>query len=238
MSKCGVAYDDQNRVRLDNSPQTTQQMLEDSLRRLGTDMVDLYMVHWPDPQVDIRHTVETIARAQERGFVRFVGLSNPTVDDLIKAREICPIDVVQLEASFLNPKALDHLEMSEDLSSIGVMSWGTLAKGILTGRVDRHRTFDPSDARHSEPWWVNANHEPLFTIMDRLQPLLQKEGYSGLELALGYLKYRGCVDTLLCGIRTLEQLESAVQALMHLPPDDLIEAAVQVRNDVFERDLT
>lgn len=233
VSKCGVAYDDQRRVRIDNSPHTTQQMLEDSLRRLDTDMIDLYLVHWPDESVDIRHTVETMARAQERGMIRYIGLSNTFAQDLEKAREICPIDVVQLQANFLYPDALDLLEKTEDLTQLGVMSWGTLAKGILTGRVDRQRTFDPVDARHSEPWWVNANHEPHFATMDELSPMLADLGHTGLELALGYLADRGTVDTLLCGVRNLGQLRSAIGALNNLPSHETLAEAIEVRDRVF-----
>ena len=113
------------------------------------------------------------------------------------------------------------------------MSWGTLAKGILTGRVNRARTFDPSDARHSEPWWINADHEPLYETMDALQPMLKESGHSGLELALGYLRHRGTVDTCLCGVRSRSQLESAIAALDHLPSQDFIEQATQLRDRVF-----
>lgn len=237
VSKCGVAYDERQRVRLDNSSETTQRMLEGSLRRLETDVIDLYMVHWPDEDVDIRHTVETMARAQERGLIRYVGLSNTNADELEKARQICPIDVVQFEASFLNPAALDKLEESEDLSKIGTMSWGTLAKGILTGRVDRNRTFDPSDARHSAPWWVNADHEPLYAVMARLEPLLASSGHTGLDLAIGYLDYRQDVDTLLCGIRSMSQLESAVEALDRRPSNALILEAIELRDSILASKL-
>ena len=234
VSKCGVAYDDRKRVRIDNSPQTTQHMLEGSLRRLQTEMIDLYMVHWPDESVDIRHTIETMAKAKERGLIRYVGLSNTNPDDLSKARQVCAIDVVQLQASFLSPEALDSLAETEDLSEIGVMSWGTLAKGILTGRVDRHRTYDPSDARHSEPWWVNANHEPQFAVMDALVPFLADHDHTGLELALGYLHHREYVDTLLCGVRNLAQLNTAVQALQRLPSHDVMVEAMAIRDRILE----
>ena len=233
VSKCGVAYDDRRRVRIDNSPKTTQQMLEASLRRLETEMIDLYMVHWPDKDVDIRHTIETMAKAKDRGLIRYVGLSNTNAEELSKAREVCPIDVVQLQANFLSPDALDTLEETEDLSQIGVMSWGTLAKGILTGRVDRNRTFDPLDARHSEPWWVNADHEPHFAVMDALMPLLADYGYTGLELALGYLYDREHVDTLLCGVRNLSQLQTAVAAIDHMPSRDIIAEALAIRDQIL-----
>ena len=234
VSKCGVAYDQNKRVGLDNSPKTTQRMLEESLRRLGTEMIDLYMVHWPDPNVDIRKTVEVLQRARERGQIRYIGLSNTFHEDLEKAREITQVDAIQLEASFLNPKALDTIESTEDLSQIGVMSWGTLAKGILTGRVSRERTFESVDCRHSAPWWVNADHEPNFKVMAALQPLLKDYGTDGLALALAYLVHRDKVDTLLCGVKNLDQLETAVSAIDDLPTKAFIDQAIEIRDGVLE----
>ncbi len=233
VSKCGVAYDDAHNVRIDNSSVTTQRMLEDSLTRLQTEMLDLYLVHWPDPEVDIRKTMETLVRAQERGLIRHIGLSNTHADDLDKAREIGVVDVVQFEASFLNPKALDTLMLTDDLTKMGVMSWGTLAKGILTGRVTRDRKFDALDVRNAAPWWVNADHEPSFEIMDQLMPVLKDSGHTGLELAMGYLLERNVVDTLLCGVRTHEQLRSAIESLNHLPDADLIRRAIEIRDAVW-----
>jgi myo-inositol catabolism protein IolS len=235
VSKCGVAYDANHNVRIDNSPVTTQRMLEESLTRLHTEMIDLYLVHWPDADVDIRKTMETLARAKERGLIRYIGLSNTNADDLAKAREIAPVEVVQFEASFLNPQVLDTLLETEDLKTVGVMSWGTLAKGILTGRVTRDRKFDALDVRNAAPWWLNADHEPSFEIMDLLMPILEESGHTGLELAMGYLMHRGVVDTLLCGVRTHQQLNSAIESLAHLPDEDLLHRALSIRDGVWEK---
>ena len=167
-------------------------------------------------------------------FIIFFVVSNTNAEDLSKAREVCSIDVVQLQVNFLSPDALDSLEETENLSQIGVMSWGTLAKGILTGRVDRNRTFDPVDARHSEPWWVNADHEPHFAVMDALVPLLADYEHTGLELALGYLYDREHVDTLLCGVRNLSQLRTAVEAIHHMPSHEIIAEALAIRDRIFK----
>ena len=67
VSKCGVAFDENRNVRIDNSATTTRAMLEDSLRRLKLDMIDAYLVHWPDPNTDIRETMEVLVRAKESG---------------------------------------------------------------------------------------------------------------------------------------------------------------------------
>ena len=123
------------------------------------------------------------------------------------------------------PGRLDELESTEDLEQMGVMSWGTLRKSLLTGRVTRDRTFDPLDVRHSAPWWVNADHEPAFKIMDRLNPMLEERGHSGLELAMGYLMTRKVVDTLMwCSNK-----ESAIEcncAIGNLPSEDVITECV------------
>ena len=125
--------------------------------------------------------------------------------------------------------------LTHDLSQMGVMSWGTLAKGILTGRVTRDRTFSTLDVRNAAPWWVNADHEPSFEIMDRLKPLLSEHGHTGLELAMGYLLHQAVVDTLLCGVRTRAQLDSAIESLDRMPEPDVIRQALKIRDEVWDR---
>ena len=82
VSKCGIAWDDARRVRIDNSPETTRSMIEQSLRDLQTERIDLYLVHWPDGNVDIRRPIEVMARAQEEGKLGAIGLSNTNPEDL------------------------------------------------------------------------------------------------------------------------------------------------------------
>ena len=230
VSKCGIDYDDQKRAKIDNDPKTTTRMLSDSLRRLQTEFIDLYMVHWPDPETDIRYTMEALVRAQDEGKIKYIGLSNPAVPDLELAREIGVVDAVQLEASFLQHGGLASLRAQVDIDQYGVMSWGTLAKGILAGTVNRSRSFEASDVRAHAPWWINTDHEPSYLLMEQIEPILKDHDCSGLGLALGYLLNEGCVHSMLCGMKNRSQLTKIIDALSALPSPELINHLIELRS--------
>lgn len=235
VSKCGVTWDRHQRVGIDNSPQKTEEMLHQSLRDLQTDYIDLYFVHWPDPNVDIRRTMEVLAKARNEQKIRAIGLSNTSPQEIARAMEIDRVDVLQGSFHLFEGYARDVLFPLVDEHGMGFMSYGTLDKGILTGRVTAEREksggFDPSDIRSHAPWWKEADRTLKYKAMDALRPLLEKHGQSGLEMALGYVLGFTQVSTALCGVRDRKQLESAVAALSHLPDAEFLQEAEEIALD-------
>jgi aryl-alcohol dehydrogenase-like predicted oxidoreductase len=231
VSKCGVDWDDQRNGGVDNSPDTTRRMLADSLRRLGTDHIDLYFIHFPDQNTDIRRTMEVLVEAKARGDIGAIGLSNTYPEDIARAQEIGPVDVLQSELNMFARYPVDALFEPVRGGGMGFMSYGTLAKGILTGRVTPDRTYDESDVRSHAPWWVGADHAPKFAAMARITPLLEAAGHTGLELALAHVLAFPETSTALCGVRTEAQLASAVAAVDHLPDSALLAEARQIVAD-------
>ena len=230
-SKSGVSWHPDKRVNRTNDPQTARKMFEQSLRDLNTDYIDLYMVHWPDSQVDIRRPLELFHQLKNEGKIRYLGLCNTFVEDLVKALEIDNIDVVQSEHHFFkqqDQKLLDYLEQKD----ISFISWGTLDKGIITGTVTEKRSFDESDARSHSPWWKTPFKDQKIHVMQNyVLPFLKEKGHSGLELALGYnLSCKG-VSHMLCGGKTVLQWEGIFKALEHRPSAEILEASVKMRDD-------
>lgn len=213
LSKSGVTWDRHRRVDIDNSVSTTQRMLEQSLRDLNTDWIDLYLVHWPDPRHDIRSTIEYLAKAREQGKINHIGLSNTNSGDLQRALEIAPILAVQGESNlFVRRQQTSFLSDLEQLQ-IGFFAWGTFDKGILTGRVTPARTFQKPDARAHAPWWKNADRTRKFAAMQDLAALASTHGFTLTEMALSAVLSQAQLTSALVGIRDLAQLESAVEAL-------------------------
>ncbi len=225
VSKSGVTWHENKRVDMTNKPEITQKMLEQSLRDLNTDYIDLYMIHWPDANVDIRRPLEVLARAKDQGKIKHIGLCNTTIEDLEKSKEVEKVEVVQSEFNFFQNNLAENLFPYLKEHNISFMSWGTLDKGILTGRVDEKRKFDSSDCRSWAPWWKNADNKSKFNAMKKIWPLLDKHGHTGLELALAHNLQFNEVTTALCGARNSEQLRSLFQALENLPSKDLLEEA-------------
>lgn len=225
VSKGGVTWDDRKRIQVNNNPKVIQKMLENSLKNLRTDYLDIYMIHWPDKNIDIRKPMEYLSREKEDGKIRAIGLCNTFEDDFNKACEIDCIEALQAECSLFNPVPFQSLQPILIEHNVGFMGWGTLDKGILTGRVTPERTFDPVDARSWAPWWKQEDRSPKYNALKKINPLLEEHNHSGLELALGYVLQFSELSTALCGMRSIEQLTSAVKALTNLPDKAILDEA-------------
>ena len=225
VSKCGIDWDGEKNVRLDNSPETTRRMLDQSLRDLNTDYLDLYLVHWPDKDNDIRKTVEVLVEARQAGKIRAFGLSNTNKVDLAAATEVAPPQVLQSQFNLFENEPVEALFGAIAEHSMGFMSWGTLDKGILTGRVREDRKYDASDVRSRAPWWTSVDRTPRYRAMEKINPLLEEAGHTGLELALSHVLDHSQTSTALCGVRSTEQLETACAAVGNLLSSELLERA-------------
>ncbi len=230
ISKSGVSWHANKRVNLTNDPKTALRMFEQSLKDLNSDYIDLYMIHWPDENVDIRRPLEVLHKLKVEGKIRHIGLCNTTLDDLKKSSEIDKIEVVQSEYHFFNDqdeKLMNYLE-KEDIS---FLSWGTLDKGIITGTVTGKREFEKSDCRSRAPWWKTSyKDKKVQVIQEHILPFLETKGHSGLELALGHNRTFRNISHLLCGGKTIKQWEEIFQALEHPPSLEIIEECIKLKD--------
>lgn len=234
VSKSGVTWHENKRVDMNNDPKIAQKMLEQSLRDLESDYIDLYMVHWPDSKFDIRRTLEVFAKAKDQGKIKHIGLCNTNIAELEKAAEIEKVEVVQSEFNFFQTRLKEELFPYLTEKNISFMSWGTLDKGILTGRVNEKRTFDKSDCRSWAPWWKNADNAPKFKVMKNLWPLLDAENHSGLELALGFNLSQPELDVALCGAKNNEQLTTLFKALENLPRKEFLNQCADLAKSIHK----
>jgi aryl-alcohol dehydrogenase-like predicted oxidoreductase len=224
VSKSGVTWHENKRVDMTNDPAVASIMIEQSLRDLNTDYIDLYMIHWPDSKVDIRRTMEVLSKAKHQGKIKHIGLCNTYVEDLDRAFEVDRIEVVQSEFNFFNncfvrEQLFPYIKEKE----MSFMSWGTLDKGILTGRVDEKRkTYDKSDCRSWAPWWKEADNKAKFEAMKKMWPELDENQHNGLELALAHNLSFPELSVAICGAKNSEQLGTLFKALDNLPKKELL----------------
>jgi myo-inositol catabolism protein IolS len=154
INKGGVTWVDKFWVRMTNERKVIEEMFYQSLKTMQTDYIDLYMIHWPDPKVDIRVPMEFLERCREKGLIAHLGLCNTNLADLQKAKEIAPIEVVQSEFHLLEKRAQTEMFPYLKENKISFMPWGTLDKGIIAGTVrDEQRHYDDCDVRQSADWW-------------------------------------------------------------------------------------
>lgn len=221
VSKSGVDWHDNGRVNMSNKPEIAQRMLEQSLKRLQTDYIDIYMVHWPDPRVDIRQALVPLIKAQEAGKIRHLGLSNFAPEEIRLAQEVANIAVVQNEFNLFKQEAIIELFPFVREHDLGFMSYGTLAKGVLTGRVVPGRYFDPTDARASAIWWRKSYLQEKIPLIPEVLKKYAALNWSGLELALKFNLQFTALSAAICGARNLSQLQSLVAAAQR-PVDETI----------------
>lgn len=219
-SKSGITWHENQRVDLNNSPEVTIKMLEQSLRDLQTEYIDFYYIHWPDPRVDIRRPVEVLMKAKEQGKLKYIGLSNTNPLEYQSASEVGVIDIIQGQYNYLHPD-LDPMKEIIQRDNLGAMSWGSYHKGVLTGVVGKKREYDSSDGRSGSPWWKKSE---INQEIDDFEPLMKKLIEKNIDLrsfALASIFYQDYITSALVGMRTPEYLKQTLDAVESLPSREL-----------------
>ena len=187
--------------------------VEDSLRRLRTDRIDVYQIHWPDPLVPIEETAEVLRRLFEQGKIRAIGVSNFSPDQMTAFRSAAPLHVVQppynlferqIEADVL-PYAKQH--------HLTVLAYGSLCRGLLTGRMRGDTKFTGDDLRASDPKFLPPRYSQYLKAVGALDDLARgRYGKSVLALAVRWVLDQG-PTVALWGARHPEQLAPIRDAL-------------------------
>ena len=221
VTKGGVDWHPNKRVNMSNAPAVIEKMIVESLRRIKRP-ISMYMIHWPDPKVDIRESLAVVKRFQEQGDILDIGLCNTHELDLKRAQEVCQIKGLQSEVNLFNHSTLDFTE-EEFLT----MSWGSLDKGILSARVNQQRKYDASDARSWAPWWNKKEVIKKIERVEGLQELLRKYDLDLTHFALQFIISYKKVKFPLIGAKNIPDLENIVKHLATPLPHQLISSLHQ-----------
>ena len=213
----------------DARPAAVWNFLAYTLRRLGTDYVDVYRPARVDASVPIEETVGAIAEAVERGYVRAVGLSEAGVETIRRAHAVHPVADVQIEYSLVSRGIEDEILPACRELGIAITAYGVLSRGLLSGHWSRERTTVSSDFRTHAPRFAAENLDRNLVLVEALRDAAEARGATVAQAAIAWVLSRGGDVVPLVGARTREQLAEALGALdLALTPDDLaaIEAAV------------
>ena len=231
-TKGGLRNDDGLTVR-DSSPAGLRRDLEASLRALGTDYIDIYQVHWPDPATRIETTAETIDGFVREGLVRAVGVSNYDARQMTAFQEVRPIDTLQppyhlfrreIEATVL-PFAREH--------GIGVLVYGPMAHGLLSGRMTEQTTFAPDDWRSKSDLFVGDAFRRNLAVVRDLADFAATRGATVAQLAIAWTLANPAVDVAIVGARNPEQIrQTAPAAEIALSPADMAQIESILRAEV------
>jgi len=204
-TKVGLEWKD-GKVFRNASRARINQEIEDSLRRLQTDHIDIYQVHWPDPKTPIEETAEAMKALLDQGKIGAIGVSNFSVEQMERFRKTAPIHVLQppynlfereIEADIL-PYCLKH--------GIATFGYGALCRGLLSGRMKPDTVFDAGDLRRDDPKFKPPRFARYLAAVERLDRLARERfGKRVIHLAARWVLDQG-VSTALWGARRPDQL--------------------------------
>jgi len=184
--------------------------LEASLRRLGTETIDLYQVHWPDTRTPIAEVAALLAGFQREGKVRALGVSNFSVAQMQEFRAVAPL------ASNQPPYNLFERQIDEtvlpwcEANGVAVLTWSSLCRSLLGGRVRRGTTFDAKDIRSFDPKFQEPRFSEYMTAVERLDVFARERyGKSILQLAVRWALDRPGISVALWGAKRPDQLDAA-----------------------------
>jgi aryl-alcohol dehydrogenase-like predicted oxidoreductase len=180
--------------------------VEDSLRRLRTDYIDVYQVHWPDPLITIEETADAMHMLFAQGKIRAIGVSNFSVGQMERFRRVAPLHVLQ------PPYNLFERGIETDLlpycreNKIAMLGYGALCRGLLSGRMRADTVFDGDDLRRNDPKFIRPRFAQYLAAVDRLDRLAQRFGKRVIHLAVRWMLDQG-ITTALWGARHPNQLQ-------------------------------
>jgi aryl-alcohol dehydrogenase-like predicted oxidoreductase len=205
-------------IRSNSRPQSIEYECEQSLKRLNTDYIDLYQVHWPDYDTPVERTMEVLAKLRKQGKIRAIGVSNYDVQWLRGASAALRAQGEVL-ASLQPPYSLIQRGIERDLlpacreHQIGVIVYSPLERGLLTGKVGPERTFPPGDHRATHKFFTRENRQRVAAALDSIRPLADAKGVSLAQLVINWTFSEPGITAALVGARNAEQAEHNARAM-------------------------
>jgi len=202
-----------NFVRVNGRPEYVRAACDESLKRLGVEVIDLYYQHRVDPETPIEETVGAMARLVEDGKVRFIGLSEAGAQTIRRAHRVHPISALQTEYSvWSRDPEMALLSVCRELG-IGFVAYCPLGRGFLTGEIKRLDELAADDCRHNSPRFQSGNLEKNLELVTRLERLAREKKCTAAQLAIAWVLAQGKHIATIPGTKRRRYLEENIEAL-------------------------
>lgn len=214
-TKCSLLWNENGSVYNNLEPDSIRQEVEDSLRRLEVDVIDLYQIHWPNPDPDIRQGWETLAKLKEEGKVRYIGVSNFNVEQMERVKDIAPITSLQPPYSLIKRGVEDEILPYCKANNIGVIVYSPMQAGLLTGAMTRERieNMPDDDWRPRDDEFQDPKLTKNLKLQDKLQEIAEREGRSkAAEVSVAWVLHNDAVTGAIVGARRPSQVDGWVNA--------------------------
>lgn len=221
-TKCGLEWDEKERISRNSSPQRITKEVDDSLSRLGVDKIDLYQIHWPDSNTPFESSMETLSKLQEAGKIRYLGLSNFNASQIETCLEHGPVVSLQPPFNLFERGAgLELLPFCRE-HGIATLVYGGLCRGMLTGKFKGDEQFPRGDLRRADPKFKPDRFRQYVKAVDDLKKIAASYGKSVAQFALRWALQQPGVTAVIAGARTAAQVEdNAGVAGWRIEPGDL-----------------
>ena len=198
--------------------------VEESLRRLGTDYIDLYITHWQDPTTPIEETMEALEALKSSGKIRAIGASNVSEADLGSYLAAGQLDAIQEQYSMVHRDIEATLRPICIEQGVSTLSYSSLALGLLTGKIGPERSFEGDDLRIEDPRFTVENRTKVASFVGEVAPIAERQQASIAQLVIAWTLEQPGITFALCGARNPEQArENARAGGLRLSPEELTE---------------
>jgi aryl-alcohol dehydrogenase-like predicted oxidoreductase len=199
----GKVYRNATRARI-------MQEVDDSLRRLRTDYIDIYQVHWPDPLVPVEETADAMRSLYELGKIRAIGVSNFSADQMTRFRQVAPLHVLQPPYNLFERAIETDILPYSRANDIATLGYGALCRGLLSGRIQPNTTFDGDDLRRVDPKFQPPRLAQYLQAVRQLDEFAQRRFHRRvIHLAVRWMLDQG-ISVALWGGRHPDQVEAAL----------------------------
>lgn len=236
-TKCGIHFEGTEMVT-DVRPEVLQRECEESLRRLGTDRVELLYLHSPDENVPIEESAAALGELQAAGKTRSVGASNCTLEQLQAFHAVAPLSAVQLPYNMLQRGIEERTLPWCRANNVAVTIYWPLMKGLLTGKFARDHQFDERDKRQTMPTFQGEEWQKSQDFLDALRRGAALTGHTVAELVINWTIHQPGITAALCGAKRPWQIEETAGGMswsLTTEQEAIITAAIAARGPAVSK---
>jgi len=225
-TKCGIVWNEKRENRRTIEPESIRREVEQSLSRLKMDVIDLYQIHWPEPDQQVEAAWTMMAKLQQEGKVRHIGVSNFNVDQMRRAQAIAPITSLQPPYSIISPEIEQEILPYTQANNIGVIIYSPMKSGLLTGAMTRERIagMPADDFRQRTPNFKEPLLSRNLELADLLGAIGKRHGRTAGEVAIAWTLRHPAVTGAIVGMRSAKQVDGVIGAAeFRLSADEISE---------------
>lgn len=222
-TKFGIVWDDKGGFVMDVSRKNILREIDESLKNLGTDYIDLYQVHWPDHKTPIQETMETLNELVQSGKIRYIGVSNFSVEQMEEARKYAHVVSLQSQYNLLQ-RGVEQAEYPYvERVGMGFIPYSPLAQGLLTGKFTKETKIPEDDVRRQfNPLFKDGEFEANVEKAEKIRTIADRYGKPMAQVAVNWLLAKPAVATVITGAKNKEQvIQNVAAAEWKLLPDDV-----------------